>query len=184
MYIGRKLKEIRRLHKMTLKELSEKSGVQIATLSRIENEKMVGTLDSHMEIAKALGVDVTQLYKDITPARSKIDLQPPKNNTEIFIHSPKSAYEILTGNVLQKKMMPILLKIDPKGKTNQEKNPLGTEKFIFVLEGRIDVHIAGEIYEIKRHNSLYFEASLEHYFVNKSTTKPAQIICICTPVAL
>lgn len=184
MYIGRKLKEIRRLHKMTLKELSQKSCVQIATLSRIENEKMVGTLDSHMQIAKALGVDITQLYKDITSERSKIDLQPPKSNTDIFVHSNKSAYEILTGNVLQKKMMPILLKIDPKGKTNKEKNQLGTEKFIFVLEGRIDVHIVGEVYEIKKHNSLYFEASLDHFFVNKSTTKTVQIICVCTPVAL
>ena len=48
MYIGEKLHAIRKAKRISLTELSEKSGVQMATLSRIENKKMVGTLESHM----------------------------------------------------------------------------------------------------------------------------------------
>jgi len=61
MYIGEKLHAIRKAKRISLTELSEKSGVQMATLSRIENKKMVGTLESHMQIAKVLGIDVTEL---------------------------------------------------------------------------------------------------------------------------
>src|SRR5882757_9175179 len=66
MFIGSKMLALRKAKRMSLTELSQTSGVQLATLSRIENMKMVGTLESHIQIAKALGVDVTELYKDIT----------------------------------------------------------------------------------------------------------------------
>lgn len=66
MYIGEKIHQLRKKNKISLVELSKLSGVQIATISRIENKKMVGTLESHMNISKALGIDVTELYQDIT----------------------------------------------------------------------------------------------------------------------
>ena len=105
---------------------------------------MTGTLDSHMNIAKALDVDITQLYTGIIKEEDKVDLKTSKSSTEMFVHSDKSSYEILTSNILSKKMMPILLKIEPDGKTNQEQNQAGTEKFIFVLDGKIEVEISDE----------------------------------------
>ena len=65
MYVGDRIKGLRKEKKLKLKELAEKSGVQIATLSRIEHKKMTGTLDSHAKIAQALGVDVTELYREL-----------------------------------------------------------------------------------------------------------------------
>ena len=44
MFIGTKIKDLRKTQKMTLTELSQKSGVQLATLSRIEHMKMVKRL--------------------------------------------------------------------------------------------------------------------------------------------
>lgn len=183
MYIGKRLKELRKAQGISLSDLAEKSGVQIATLSRIEHLKMTGTLESHMNIAKALGVDITQLYTNIIKEEDKVDLKTSRSDTDVFIHSDKSSYEILTSNVLSKKMMPILLKIEPEGKTNIEQNQFGAEKFVFVLDGKIEVKIDDDSYVLSKNNTLYFDASFEHYFINigKSTAK---VLCIATPVAL
>ena len=35
--------------------------------------------------------------------------------------------------------MPMLLKIESEGRTNPEQNMAGSEKFVFVLEGKIEV---------------------------------------------
>ena len=43
MYIGKRLREIRQAQGMSLTTLAEKSGVQIATLSRMENLKITRT---------------------------------------------------------------------------------------------------------------------------------------------
>ena len=183
MYIGKRVQELRKVRGMSLTELAEKSGVQIATLSRIENMKMTGTLESHMNIARALGVDVTQLYSAIIREESKTAVQTPQSLSDVFVHSEKSSYEILTSNILGKRMMPVLLKIEAGGETNKEQNPAGSEKFVFVLEGKIDVRAGEKSYSLAKYNTLYFDASLEHKFVNAGKTT-AKVICVGTPVAL
>ena len=183
MLIGQKVKELRKKQKMSLSELSQKSGVQIATLSRIEHMRMVGTLESHIQIAKALGVDVTQLYQEVLNEGKLLEVKTAPSPADVFVHSAQSSYEMLTNKILEKKMMPILLKIEPGGQTNTEQNPPETEKFVFVLEGKIEVKIGQESYPLSKNNSLYFDASLAHYFINIGKTA-AKVICVSTPVAL
>ena len=183
MLIGKKLKQLRKERKVSLRELSDRSGVQTATLSRMENLKMTGTLESHNQIARALGVSLVELYSDIHTDEKKVDKKTPQSPGDVFIHSDKSSYEILTSKVLSKKMMPILLKIEPQGNTNVEQNQFGTEKFIFVLDGKIDVKIDSQGYSLLKHNTLYFDASLKHQFINIGKVT-AHVVCVTTPVAL
>lgn len=183
MIIGQKIRELREARKITLTELSEKSGVQLATLSRIENLKMTGTLDSHIAIAQTLGVELIQLYRGLETREPKPDLKTAKAASEVFSHNEKSSYEILTTNLMKKRMMPILLKIEPGGRTNKEQNMTGSEKFIFVLEGQLRVHVADETYSLSKGNTLYFDAGVEHYFTNEGK-KLARAVCVITPVSL
>ena len=186
MYIGKRLREIRKAKGMSLSALAEKSGVQIATLSRIEHLKMTGSLESHMNIAKALEIDVTHLYTDIIKEKDKekVDIKTAKTSgTDMYVHSDKSSSEILTSKVLTKKMMPTLIKMEPEGRTNKEQNQHGSEKFVFVLEGKVDVEVGGECYTVVKNNTLYFDGSIEHVFYNRSKS-PAKVLCVTTPVAL
>jgi len=182
MYIGEKLHAIRKAKRISLTELSQKSGVQMATLSRIENKKMVGTLESHMQIAKALGVDVTELYKGLSHQNAVIDFGNDKN-TDIFTHSDEASFEILTKNIMNKKMMPTLVRIEEGGKTNKEQSQGGSEKFIFILDGHVEININNQIFTLHKYNTLYFDASLPHFYRNtgKGTVK---LICVGTPVSL
>lgn len=182
MYIGDKIKELRRQKNMTLLELSQKSGVQIATLSRIEHKKMVGTLESHMKIAQALNIDITSLYANIREENSK-EKEKEKKFTESFVHNDKASLQILTTRLMNKKMMPILIRLEPGGKTTQEENNLGTEKFIFVLDGKIEVSVGKEKTQVGKNGSLYFDASLPHFFTNAGQST-AKALCVCTPIAL
>jgi len=182
MYIGEKLHAIRKAKRISLTELSEKSKVQMATLSRIENKKMVGTLESHMQIAKALGIDVTELYKGLSHQNAIIDFGHDKN-TDVFTHSDKASYEILTKNIMNKKMMPTLVRIEEGGKTNKEQSQGGSEKFIFVLDGHLEININSQVFILHKFNTLYFDAALPHYYRN--TGKGAvRLICVGTPVSL
>ena len=182
MYIGRKIKELRKAQKISLTDLAQKSGVQIATLSRMENLKMTGTLESHLNIAKALGVDITQLYNDIETSKT-IKENSRKTLTDSFSYNDKASYEILTGNVLTKKMMPIMLRIEAGGKTKMEQNPSGTEKFLFVLQGQIKAHVGDQTYPLPQNHTLYFDSSLIHHFENTGKNA-AKVILVGTPVAL
>ncbi|MBF0503519.1 MAG: helix-turn-helix transcriptional regulator [Candidatus Omnitrophica bacterium] len=182
MYIGEKLHALRKSKRISLTELSLKSGVQMATLSRIENKKMVGTLESHMQIAKALGIDVTELYQGLAHSNALIDLRPDKN-TDVFTRSEQASFEILTKNVMNKKMMPSLVQIKGGGKTHKEQNQGGSEKFIFILDGRVEVNVNNQTFMLQKNSTLYFDASLPHYYHNTGKAD-AKLICIGTPVSL
>ncbi len=183
MLIGDKLHEIRKAKKITLTELAKKSGVQLATLSRIENKKMTGTLESHMAVAKALGIDVVELYSSVIREQKQIEISEATAGTEIFTHNEKSSFEILTKNVLSKRMMPTLIRIEEGGVTQQEQEAPGCEKFLFVLEGAVEAVIDTKSFRLAKNNTLYFDASLPHMFKNAGRGT-AKLLCVATPVAL
>lgn len=186
MLIGKHLKELREHKGISLKDLSEKSGVQIATLSRIENLKMTGTINSHISIAKALGVELVELYAEgqhDEATAQNAQINKPQAAVESFTYNDRASYEILTSQLFKKKMMPIILRIDPDGKTNSEQNPAGAERFVFILEGEVNAYIGKDAYNLKTNSSLYFDASIEHHFENKGK-KTAKMISVITPVAL
>ncbi|NLE64829.1 MAG: helix-turn-helix transcriptional regulator, partial [Elusimicrobia bacterium] len=93
--IGAQIKKIRKLKKVTLTELSRRSGVQIATLSRMEHGKMEGTVGSHFQIAKALGVDIVNIYQGV----QEEEAQPVSSQETLETLSPpneKVSQEILS----------------------------------------------------------------------------------------
>lgn len=180
MKLGKRLKALRKGRKITLKELAEKSGVQIATLSRMENDIMTGTLQSHIDICKALGVSLSDFYCEVEDEHKTVSFFGQKEKCESFVHPKKSTVEMLTVKVMDKKMMPLLIRIQKGGKTHKERNTPGAEKFIYVVEGRILAKIGKEAYNLSERDSIYFDASLPHVFCNDGKTE-ARALCVLTP---
>jgi transcriptional regulator with XRE-family HTH domain len=183
MNIGKKIRDLRKEKNMTLRELSEASGVALATLSRIETDKMVGTLESHKAIASTLGKNLPQLYSNIEIENRPVEFQSIKNRTDLFMHNEKASYYMLTNNVLTKKMMPVILKIAPGGKSTAEQLPKDTEKFVYILKGEFHIKVGDKDHIVKKGETLYFDASTLHYFKN-SGHEEIEAICIITPPAL
>ncbi|MBL7158528.1 MAG: helix-turn-helix transcriptional regulator [Candidatus Omnitrophica bacterium] len=183
MKIGKKLKVLRKAQKVTLNELSKKSGVQVATLSRMENDIMIGTLESHIAICRGLGISLSTFYKEIEEDTKKVHVSKLKERPESFVHSKKSTTEILVGKPMEKKFMPLLIKIKKSGQTHKEENKPGTEKFIYVTEGNITAKVGKEEYKLSKGDSIYFDCSLTHIFFNRGNSE-ACVLCIITPPML
>lgn len=183
MRIGEQIRYLRKQQNMTLEELSEKSGVALATLSRMENNRMIGTLKSHTHIARALSVTLTELYSKVIMEEKRAEFTPHTATTDTFVHTEKSLFKILTSKALSKKMMPIMLTIQPAAQTHKEECRKGTEKFLYVLEGMLEAVIGKESFILHKKDALYFDASLPHFFKNTGKTI-ANTICVICPPAL
>ena len=159
MKIGDKIRKLRKSKKMTLKNLSEASGVALASLSRIETNKMTGTIKSHQQIASALNISLPQFYGDMEIIKSPVEFQSLKNRTDLFVYNDKASYHMLTNNALSKKMMPVILKLAPGGMSSAEELPEKSEKFIYILKGSCQIYVGSNIYSLKKGETLYFDAS-------------------------
>lgn len=60
----RKVKELRKRKRLTLRELEQRSGVDGSLISRIENGKVTPRVDTAIKLARALGVSVDELLVD------------------------------------------------------------------------------------------------------------------------
>jgi transcriptional regulator with XRE-family HTH domain len=60
--LGQTIRRLRKERKLSLGELSKRSGVQLATLSRIENGVMAGTLRSYLRIAGVYDMKLSELF--------------------------------------------------------------------------------------------------------------------------
>ncbi len=184
--VGARLRTLRKAQRLTLIELTKASGVDAATISRMETGTMLGTLASHMKLATALGIKLTALYVGLEDMQvdKTVTAQSPSGRTEVYVHrAGKSSMAMLTTEILKKKLMPVLITIEPGGSTHKEEAKVGTEKFIYVLEGTIEAKLGEEVHHLKRGSTLYFEASLPHSFRNAGP-KLARCLAVTTPPAL
>ena len=181
--LGNRIRQLRKSKNLTLVEVAKSTGIDQATLSRIENGKMTGTLDSHRRIAEVLGIRLSELYdsvmQQLTASKDKKSLQ----RFETFSHSGGTVAELLATGVLQKKMMPVLLKIKGKGRTETEEYPAFSERFVYILKGSVEARIGKDVWGLAQNQSLYFNASQPHSFKNKLKTE-TQILSVTTPVSL
>lgn len=184
--IGGRLRALRKERGLTLVELGKAAEVDPAVISRIETGIMTGTLESHLKLATALGVKLTDLYAGIEEERTKdaVALQPAGARSEIYLHQAgKSSTAILTSDVLKRKLMPVLITIEPGGHTNREEARVGTEKFVYVMEGEVEAIVGPQSHRLEPGSSLYFDASLPHQLRNAGA-RPAKCLAVLTPPAL
>lgn len=183
MNIGEKIHQIRKMRKMTLMELANSSGVAQATLSRMENNRMTGTVESHTNIARALGVTLPELYGEVDIAQREVVLQKKDDTANVFLHGDHGKAVILTKNVLRKKIMPALLEIQEQSSAPEEQNSPDTEKFIYCLKGSMEVKVNDQTYSLEQGDSLYFNASLKHRIANRGEST-VQCLIVSSPPAL
>lgn len=184
--LGARLRALRKSQKITLVELAKASGVDIATISRIETGKMTGTLESHIKLATALGAKITEVYSGIEEARVKdaVTLQPATKRADVYVHDAgKFSMAMLTTDILKKQLMPVLVTIEPGGSTHKEEARVGTEKFLYVLEGHVEAKVGDATHLLKKGSSLYLDASIPHALHNPGHSL-AKCLSVITPPVL
>lgn len=183
MMIGKKMRELRQTKDWTLADLSKASNIALSTLSRIETGRMTGTLESHINIARALGVRLPELYGDLDPHQVSVEVRRGSDASKKIISGKGVSAAMLTQSSLQKKMLPTLLQLEPKKSTPAEQHSAGTEKFIYLLKGQLEVTVGNEKIQLKAGDSAYFQASLSHTLKNPTSTQ-ALALSLCAPPAL
>lgn len=184
MEIGGRVRALRKEQRMTLDELAQRSSLALETLSRLENGRISGTFRTHQKIAQALGVRVTDLYKDMESAEAPpavVDESSP--DAERFTYQEKAAAILLARQVTGRRILPQLLVLQPRGKTALEQYRPGTERWLYGLEGRIEVSVGGRRYRLGRGQALSFKGSVAHQFRNAGRGT-AKGILVTSPVVV
>ena len=162
--IGRTIRRFRRAEGLTLKQLAERSGVSIATISKIENGKISGGFETVYKIARGLGVLVTEIVPpdgaDSQPFAVHRHDPADLHATSIYHYFPQA---FRRQGVLNTYLMEIRTRRVPE---RRDWSIHAGEEVIFVLEGTIELHLEGHApVRLEAGDSACFDCGLRHAFV-------------------
>src|ERR1700729_521914 len=146
--LGSLIRLVRKKNSWTLRQLSERVGIPLSTLAKVETDKLSLTYDKLQQFTARLGLSMTEfLAQAEMPAANALPVFTARRSltnsgNSIQISTPNYDYEYLCADLREKRMVPILTRIRANDIVEfGEKVRHQGEEFIFVLEGSIDVHL-------------------------------------------
>ncbi|QNQ10782.1 helix-turn-helix domain-containing protein [Sphingomonas alpina] len=168
--LGTVLKGLRSRNNWTLKQMSERSGIPVSTLSKVEHDRLTLTYDKLQQLSERLNIRMSEMFAEgETSATSGVMARRSIGTLDraVRVNTPNYDYYYLCTELRQKRMIPNLTKI--RAKSLQEFGDLvrhAGEEFIFVVKGRIVVHT--EFYdpvELGEGESIYIDSAMGHAYL-------------------
>lgn len=183
--IGERLRAIRKGQRLTLKLLSERSGVALSTLSKIELGQISVSYEKFAAVARALDVDIAALFDPRSGAAPAAGKRPVVVRSTLAAAPGYDAenydYRMLATEFPAKRMTPLHGTIVARQLAqfpDYIRHP--GQEFVMVLSGRVRIHFeTGEAIELARQESAYFDSGVGHVYLSTSKAD-AQVVVVMT----
>ena len=175
--VGRKLRELRNQHHLSLRALADRSGLNINTLALIENGRSSPSVSTLQQLAVALEVPVAAFF-ETRPAEKKVVFTPAGDRPKFSFGSTELEHlgKDLTKNAVQ----PFILTLRPGMGIGEERIVHTGYEFIHCLKGNISYQIEEETFSLHAGDSLLFEAHLPHCWGNEGNEE-ARFLLVLFP---
>ena len=179
--IGAFFAKYRRDRGLTLQQVSEKSGVSVPTLSKVETRGQI-SFDTLLRLIDALDLDVSDVLKsEGTRSNDGGRLTVTRANEAESFSSEQCDFLMHAGAIRGKQMIALIIHLKARDVTEYDRwSSHEGEEFVIVLEGTAVMH--SEFYRpltLHKGDSVYFDSSMAHAFVADGDTD-ATILSMCT----
>lgn len=174
--VGRCLRDLRMKHGLSIRCLADQSGLNVNTLSLIENGRTSPSVSTLQLLASALDVPITAFF-DYDTNKDNIAYQKAGQRVQAaFAHGTISD---LGAGLTFRGGQPLLVTIEPSANSGPTPIVHTGHEFVFCLEGCIAYTIETQNYILEPGDSLVFEAHLPHCWRNASESASRSLLIMC-----
>lgn len=163
-YLGTAIRDIRQRNRLTIADVAYRAGISRGMLSKIENGQTSTSLDTLSQIANALGVTLSNLFRDFNRPYAGAQLVKKGERMEVVRHGTKKGhtYHLLAFDQGPRKIFdPFLVTINDESEVFPTFEHPGTE-FIYLLEGKVKYRHGKQTYILSPGDSLTFKGNIPH----------------------
>lgn len=163
-YIGSVLRSARIQQALTIADVAELAGLSRGMVSKIENGQVATSLDSLARMTSALGLTLSQLFRDYDSAEGGAQLVKAGQGMEVVRRGTRRGhtYHLLAySRGHQKNFEPFLISMDDESEAFPTFQHEGTQ-LIYLLQGRIDYRHGNQVYELEEGDTFTFDARVPH----------------------
>lgn len=180
--IGLKAKALRQNKGMTLKDLSEQTGLSTGFLSQFERGITTIAVEHLANISKVLGVKIQYFFDDMV-IEDRLDPIVRSYGQDVLRVFNQSIYKSLSQAPEGKIMMPKIIEILPSRIGYDERIDEYShhgEEFIYILEGILTLRLDSKEYLMYPGDSTHYKSDVPHNWANY-TNKMVKFIAVHTP---
>lgn len=174
--VGNRLRQLRIERGYSIRALAELSGLNVNTLSLIENNKTSPSVSTLQQLARALQVPISAFFDSDVPAKRIVFQKAGQRRKGFFSHG---SLEDLGSGLTLSGAAPLLVTLEPGADSGPDPIEHAGIEFVFCLEGRLHYTIEGQSYVLEPGDSLIFEARLPHHWENVGKTPSRSLLVIC-----
>jgi transcriptional regulator with XRE-family HTH domain len=175
--VGLKIRGLRNDKRYSLKMLAEKSGLNINTLSLIENSKSSPSVSTLQQLARALDVPLSAFFESEPTAKRVVFTSQDHRPGAEFSHAfMQNLGKDLKYNAVQ----PFIVTLKTEAGSGEQMIVHTGHEFVYCLSGMIEYTIENQRYTLTPGDSLVFEAHLPHQWTNIHDSD-SQLILVLYP---
>jgi transcriptional regulator with XRE-family HTH domain len=174
--VGRRLRELRATRDLSLRALAEQSGLNVNTLSLIENRRTSPSVCTLQQLAQTLQVPISFFFE--TDQGNKLVAHQKSGNRPqaAFTHG---SIEDLGAGIPRFGLEPFIVIIPPNADSGKTSIVHTGREFVYCLVGHIAYSVDSQTYLLEPGDSLLFDAYLPHNWKNMGNTPSRNLLVLC-----
>ena len=163
--VGARVRKVREKQGLSLRDISQRTDIDVVLLSQIEEGKMAPPLGTVIRLAKALEMKMGYFISGEEDRAYTIVRQDDRKVVSRY-DSKKGKhygyeYESLAPHKKDRHMEPFMVTLEPV-ETEEERSTHDGQEFIFVLKGKMEVRLGEEIHILEPGDAIYYDSTVPH----------------------
>jgi transcriptional regulator with XRE-family HTH domain len=175
--IGVNIRTLRQEKNISIKELSEQTGLTSSFLSQLEKGKTMPSISSLKGIADKLNTTISYLVGEDNFVPSPVVREKERQHVR-YAHGMSMFF--LASRDQNKQMEPLLFQLSEKASSGKKPYKHFGQEFVLVLKGEMEVKLNDQLYNLRKGDSIYFNSNIPHSFRNLNKGK-TEAIWVDTP---
>ncbi len=174
--IGNRIRELRELSDITIKEIAEELNIEEETYIQYENGDIDIPASFIYELANIFKVDLGLLLTGEESRMTIFDVTRANKGVSVD-RSKEYTHENLCSNFIHKKAETFLVTVDPEKNPTPSLNSHPGQEFNYVLEGSLKIYIHNNEIILNEGDCIFFDSTHKHAMVALNN-KPAKFLAM------
>jgi quercetin dioxygenase-like cupin family protein len=177
--LGDRIRRVRKMRRLTIRDLSSRTGIDIDVLERIESGEIIPALGQLVRLGRALdmkmGYFISPGIDKLMSVVRKHERRPISRYGETKSIECGYFYESLAPEKADRLMEPFIVTLVPTDV--EEFSTHAGQEFIYVLEGEMKVQVGDRVDLLKPGDAVYYDSDQPH-FVRCAGTTATKILAV------
>ncbi|NRA41073.1 MAG: cupin domain-containing protein [Pseudomonadales bacterium] len=182
MDVGKRLAEVRKKSGLSQRELAKRAGVTNSTISMIEKNSVSPSVSSLKKVLSGLPMSLMEFFD--SEDSSRVDMPVVYDSQDFLDTSIPGLDWRLIGKAFPNRQMSFMVEnLAPGADTGEDMYMHEGEEAGYILSGKMELTVAGEVYIVEAGQGYYFDSRQEHRFRNPFE-QDCRLVSCTTPADL